>query len=754
MRLDEDITTDSIAESHDDDASQVIESVAFDFGPGVSRRSFVQLLGAGIVISMTAGSPAAEAAPPASREGQRRGGGGGRGGPPINLGARIHIADDGTITILTGKVEGGQGARQQLTQAAAEELRIAPEHLRMIMADTDLVPDDGGTYGSQTTPRTVPAVRQACAAARDLLIALAAETWKMERGGIEVRDGAAVAINGAAGNGATSQSLAYSALIKADRASEAFKQAAPRDVQVFAVREWKVLGTPMPRPNRHDLVTGAHHYPSDIILPGMLYGKILRPPAFGAKLASIDLAPAQRQKDAVVVRDQSFVGVAATTTWQAKQALAELEKAAQWETPPHPSSSEIFEYLRQNAQGGIPANPHSDLMASAAKSLKAKYDIAYVQHAPMEPRTATAQWSDGKLTVWTATQRPFDVRRELANAFRIPEERVQVIIPDFGGGFGGKHTGECAIEASRLAQAAGKPVGLRWTRAEEFTWAAFRPAAAIDVEASLDDQGRITSWHFININSGQSSIESPYNIESKHSQYVESAPPLRHSSYRALAATANTFARECFMDELAHAAGIDPLGFRRQHLDAGSRLRGALEDAAVRFEWSERRAANAETGAGERHGVGLACGTEKGSFVAACAEVAVDVAQKSIRVLRITQTFDCGAITSPRNLMSQVQGAIVMGLGPALREEMIFKDGKMLNAAFKSYTVPRMSDVPEMDVHLLDRPDVPSAGAGETPLIAVAPAVGNAIFHATGMHVRRMPMRLAEQSAGDRDRRR
>ena len=752
MRLDEDISTASLAESHVDDADQIIEPVEFDFGLGVSRRSFVQMLGAGIVISMTAGSMTTEAAaPPATQRGggQRGGGrgGGGRDRPPINLGARIHIAEDGTITILTGKVEGGQGARQQLTQAAAEELRIAPEQLRMIMADTDLVPDDGGTYGSQTTPRTVPAVRQACAAARDLLIALAAETWKIDRSGIEVRDGAAVAMNGASGNGVASQSLAYAALIEADRASEAFKQAVPRDVQVLAVREWKVLGTPMPRPNRHDLVSGAHRYPSDIILPGMLYGKILRPPAYGARLASIDLASAQRQKDAVVVRDQSFVGVAAPTTWQAKQALAELERAAQWETPPHPSSSEIDDYLRQNAQGGIPANPHGDVMASAAKSLKAQYGIAYVQHAPMEPRTATAQWVDGKLTVWTATQRPFDVRRELANAFRIAEERVQVIIPDFGGGFGGKHTGECAIEAARLAQAAGKPVALRWTRTEEFTWAAFRPAAAIDVEASLDGRGRITSWHFININSGQSSIQSPYNIESKNSQYVESAPPLRHGSYRALAATANTFARECFMDELAHAAGIDPLELRLQHLEQG-RLRDALEDAAGRFKWSERRGAGSDVSEHDRRGVGLACGTEKGSFVAACAEVVVNTAWKVIRVQRITLTFDCGAITSPRNLMSQVQGAIVMGLGPALIEEMIFKDGRMLNAAFKSYAVPRMRDVPEMDVHLLDRPDVSSAGAGETPLIAVAPAIGNAIFHATGTRLRAMPMRLTEAPGG------
>ena len=283
-----------------------------------------------------------------------------------------------------------------------------------------------------------------------------------------------------------------------------------------------------------------------------------------------------------------------------------------------PSSDELYDYLRANVAGGVPANPFAADVAKAAKSLRATYTVAYVQHAPLEPRAALAEWVDGKLTVWTATQNPFGVRGELMNAFRLAEDKVRVIVPDFGSGYGGKHTGECAIEAARLAQAAKKPVMLRWTREEEFTWAYFRPAAVIDVEASLDDRGRLSTWYHANINAGRNSADSPYDVPHKQSASLESRPPLRHGSYRALAATGNTFARECFMDELAAAAGADPLEFRLAHL-TDSRLRAVLEEAARRFKWSERVKQKREN-----RGVGLACGTEKGSFVACCAEVEVD----------------------------------------------------------------------------------------------------------------------------------
>jgi isoquinoline 1-oxidoreductase len=367
--------------------------------------------------------------------------------------------------------------------------------------------------------------------------------------------------------------------------------------------------------------------------------------------------------------------------------------------------------------------------------LRQEYQVAFAQHAPLEPRAAVAEWADGNLTVWTATQRPEGVRSELVQAFRIGQDRVRVIVPDFGGGFGGKHTGESAVEAARLAQAARKPVSLRWTREEEFSWAAFRPAALISIEAGVDESGALTSWHFVDVNAGNSGAETPYRIPRNRSQFVRANSPLRHGSYRALAATANNFARESFMDELAAATEKDPLEFRLAHLE-NPRLRSVLEAAARRFNWSERmknRRANT--------GVGLACGTEKGSFVAACVEV--EIAGKEIHVRHVCEAFECGPILNPVNLRAQVVGAIVMGLGPALTEEVRFADGQILTTSFRSYRVPRFADVPSIDVELLDRPDLSAVGAGETPIIAVAPAIANAVFHATGQRIRTMPIRLA-----------
>jgi isoquinoline 1-oxidoreductase len=359
----------------------------------------------------------------------------------------------------------------------------------------------------------------------------------------------------------------------------------------------------------------------------------------------------------------------------------------------------------------------------------------------METRTALAEWQDGKLTVWTGTQAPFGYHGELTRTFRLPAENVRVIVPDFGGGFGGKHTAEAAIEAARLAQAAGKPVLIHWTREEEFTWAYFRPAAVIDIEASLNAEGRLTSWYFLNINSGAAAVDTPYRAGSARSRFINSSSPLRQGSYRTLAATANNFARESFMDELAALAGRDPLEFRLGHLE-NERIRAVLQEAARRFNWQERYRQKIPN-----TGVGLACGTEKNSVVAACVEIAIDSLRQAIVVKKVTEVFECGAIVNPDNLMAQVQSCILMGLGPALREEMQFLNGKMRNAAFSKYLVPRFADVPEMDIQLLNRPDLPSAGGGETPIIAIAPAIANAVHHATGRRIRAMPIRLADAPA-------
>jgi len=697
---------------------ETADSVEFDFA--MDRRRFVQVLGAGLVISIVCSNVLAQS---------RGGRGGGRGGDAGAVSTRLHIGNDGVITVLTGKIEMGQGARTELAQAAAEELRVPINQVRLVMGDTGLVPDDGLTAGSRTTPSTVPAVRQAAAAARSLLLQLAARKWGVETGALLVE-------GGKIRHPADHRILTFADLATSGEAAEALKQDVPTEVALTQVDKWRVMGTPSPRTNRRDLVNGAHKYPSDYTLPGMLYGKILRPPSYAAKLVSVDLAPAKAMQDVVALQDGSFVGVAAPTTFLAEQALRAVAETARWETGSHPSSKEIFEHLRQGVQGGVPASPFTEELTQAAKKLQATYHVAYVQHAPMETRTALAEWVDGKLSVWTGTQNPFGYHSELARAFHLDNDKVRVIVPDFGCGFGGKHTGEAAIEAARLAQAAAKPVLVRWTREEEFTWAYFRPAAEIDVEASLDAKGGLTSWHFINVNSGASAVDTPYRVGKTQCRTVGSNAPLRQGSYRVLAATANNFARESFMDELAATAGADPLDFRLAHLE-NSRLRAVLEEAALRFKWRERVQQKQPN-----IGVGLACGTEKGSFVAACAEILIDSAKDQITVRRVTQVFECGAIVNPQNLLAQVQGCIIMALGPALREEMQFAGGKMRNAAFSRYLVPRFADVPELDIHLLNRPDLSSAGGGETPIIAIAPAIANAVFHATGKRIRQMPIRL------------
>ncbi|MBM4038088.1 MAG: xanthine dehydrogenase family protein molybdopterin-binding subunit [Planctomycetes bacterium] len=692
-----------------------VERVPYDFG--LTRRGFVQVLGAGLLVSV--GAPSVLGA-------ERRPRGQGRS---AGVAARVHVAKDGAITVLTGKVEMGQGARGELTQAAAEELRVPPSRITMVMGDTSIVPDDGITAGSRTTPSTVPAVRQGAAAARQVLAQLACQKWGVEAKAVEARDGTIT-------HAATRRTLSYGELAASEDLPKAFGEAAPSGVEVTPVKEWRVLGTSLPRPNARDFVTGAHQFPSDMARPNMLYGKVLRPPSYGARLVSVDLAPAKAMAGVVAAQDGSFVGVAAPTSLLARQALAAVAATAKWEPAPHPSSKEIGDYLRQRAGGGVPKNPFADEVGKAAKALRQTYLVPYVQHAPMETRAAVAEWADGKLTVWAGTQAPFNYHRELAGAFHLANDQVRVIVPDFGGGFGGKHTGEAAVEAARLARAAGRPVSLHWTREEEFTWAYFRPAAVIDIEASLDAKGALTSWHFININSGGAAVDTPYRTGKANCRFVRSDSPLRQGSYRTLAATANNFARECFMDELAVAAGADPLDFRLAHLD-NPRLRAVLEGAAKRFRWRERvKEKKPNTG------VGLACGTEKGSVVAACVEIAIDPESGRIAPRQVCEVFECGAVLNPDNLLAQVAGCILMGLGPALREEMAFEKGEMQNATFRKYLVPRFSDVPELDLHLLNRPDLPSVGGGETPIIAIAPAIANAVFHATGKRVHEMPIRL------------
>lgn len=734
-----DLLTD---EPIEDERYELQSGAGYNFSP--SRREFVEALGAGILIAVAASRATAQ------QPGRRGGGGSERGGQSAKLSNRLHIGVDGTVTVLSGKVEVGQGSRTQICQAAAEELRLPLERVRIILGDTELCPNDGGTSGSGTTPRTVPTVRAAAAAARQILIGLAAEKLQVDAAALTVRDGAII-------DPKTNRLLSYAELAGDESLKPKFERAADGKATVEIVAAWRVLGTSPGKVGADEIVTGSHRFPSDIVRPGMLYGRVLRRPVYEARLTSIDLGPAEAMSGVAVVRDGEFVGCAAKSRWLAGQAIDALAPTAQWELPDaskQTSSDALYKYLKDHAavsgggrgysRGGTSRGSVDAGLAAAKTSLSAAYEIAYIQHAPMEPRAAVAEWEDGKLTVWTGTQNPLRVRGELMEAFRLPAERVRVIVPDAGGGFGGKHTGEVALEAARLAKGFGKPVSLRWTREEEFTWAYFRPAGLIEVAGGLDADGRLLAWKFINYNSGGSALETPYTVPNVRTQFVACEAPLRSGSYRALASTANTFARECFMDELAAAAGADPLAFRLSQLPAG-RLKDVLVAASEKFDWSGR----AQKRTADR-GIGLACGTEKGSFVAACVEIEVDRRSGGVKVIEVCQAFECGAIQNPANLRAQVEGCLIMGLGGALRERVDFAEGKILNASFSEYLVPRMDDVPRIDTVLVNRRDLPSAGAGETPIIAIAPAIANGVFQATGIRVRSMPIapQLLKQSPG------
>jgi len=331
------------------------------------------------------------------------------------------------------------------------------------------------------------------------------------------------------------------------------------------------------------------------------------------------------------------------------------------------------------------------------------------------------------------------VRGELADAFHIPQEKVRVLVPDTGSGYGGKHTGECAIEAARLAKATGKPVKLVWTREEEFTWAYFRPAGVIDVKSGVKNDGTITAWESHNYNSGPAGIQINYDIPNTDIRYHAADSPLRQGSYRGLAATANHFARESHIDELAHAVNLDALEFRLKNTK-DERLRGVLTAAANKFGWGKTKPA-------ANHGFGIACGFEKGGYVATCVEIALesptskeDEKNKRVRIVRVVEAFDCGAVVNPMQLKNQIEGSITMAVGGALFESIQFENGKILNPKFSMYRVPRFSDAPIIEAVLVDRRDIPSAGAGETPIVGLAPAVGNAIFNATGIRLRSLPM--------------
>jgi len=680
----------------------------------LDRRGFLQLLGGGLLICAAATRVVA----------QESGSGNRSHDLPKELSAWLHIGEDGRITAFTGKVEIGQNIRTSLAQQVAQELRVPINSVTLLMGDTEHVPWDAGTFGSRTTPTMAPQLRSASSTARDTLLQLAARKWSVDRATL-------VAEGGKIFNPRSKQSLSYGELTHGQN----LVRTVAADPPDTPPAQYQFTGKPLTKLNGREIVTGKHQYPSDISRPGMLHGKIVRPSGFKAKLVSADTSAADKIPGVKVVRDTDFIGVVAPSVSAAQRAAEAIK--AEWKVPPQPSNATLFDFLMQNVDSTQMSQQHvvgdiEKARQSADHSLDHNYTVQYIAHAPLEPRAAVAEWNGEQLTVWTGTQRPFGVRDELAEAFRLDPGQVRVIMPDTGSGYGGKHQGDAAIEAARLAKAAGKPVRVVWTREEEFTWAYFRPAGVIQARSGFMRDGTLRFWEFHNYNSGPSGINTPYNVPNQLIQYHPVDSPLRQGSYRGLAATANHFARESHMDEVADALKMDPLELRLKNL-TDARLRAVLEAAAEKFGWGKVKPSTVR-------GFGIACGVEKGGYIATCAEVELDPKLHRFGIRRVTAAFECGRIVNPDGLENQISGAIVQGIGGALFEEVKFKDGRILNPHFADYRVPRFAEIPQIDIVMVDRNDLPSAGAGETPIVGIAPAVANALFSATGLRQRNMPL--------------
>jgi nicotinate dehydrogenase subunit B len=707
---DDDSRADRPAFAREPDRHELQEPPPYRFE--VDRRTALKLVGAGLFVAVTVDATGQESG---------RRGGAAPDEAPDDIAAWIHVRGDGGVDVFTGKAELGQNIRTSLTQAVADEIRVPLDHVAMVMADTALTPFDMGTFGSRTTPTMAPQLRRAAAAARRALLDMAAARWSVDVRDLEAHDGRVV-------HRPSGREIGYGELTAGKDIVRPIGAAPP----LIADRSgWRLAGTRHVKVNGRDFVTGRHQFPSDITRPGMLHGAIVRPPALGATLQDFSAAVLPPGTQAQLVRDAAFLGVVAPDVAAARKAAAAV--TAQWSGPAQPATDRsLFDDLRRSGERRETVFESGSVAtgrAAAASRVDGVYTADYIAHVPLEPRAAVAEWSGDGLTVWTGTQRPFGVRGELAEAFHLPVEKVRVIVPDTGSAYGGKHTGETAIEAARLARAAGHPVKVCWSRAEEFTWAYVRPAAVIDVQSGITADGRIAFWTFDTFNAGAAGIRSPYDVEHQRIAYLPANSPLRQGSYRGLAATANNFAREAHLDALARAAGADVVEFRLRHL-GDARLKAVLQAAADRIGWGR---------AGDP--CGIACGFEKGSYVGTAVRLSVE--RSSVKLRRIVCAFDCGAVVNPSGLENQVQGALVQGIGGALFEGIEFDEGRLTNAALAKYRVPRFGDVPPIEVVSIEPKGALSVGAGETPLIALAPAIAGAVFRATGRQVRRLPIERA-----------
>ena len=647
-------------------------------------------------------------------------------GPEATL---LLMDQQGEVTAFSGKVEYGQGIRSGFALAIAEELDVPITSVRVILADTSVVPHDRGTTGSASTRTVGLQLRRAAAAARRALVALASEHWGVPAESLATNEGRVLRTD------EPSETLSYADLLQGRDLTVPI----PEDTTMKAPESFLVMGHDAQRTDALARVTGQARYSQDIVVPGMLYGKVLRPPSYGARLRDVDGTRAEQVPGIVMlVREDDFVGVVGEREDTADYALEAIR--ARWEERGDlPSDWDLPVLLKEKAGEPLVLREEGSLaegFEQAKHVLESLYFVPYVSNAVMEPSAAVASWDDESLTVWCGDRSPFGVRDQLAQAFGVKEERVRVIAPEVGGSFGTKGTYGVAYEAARLSRAVGRPVRVAYNRPEEFAWSTVRPAALIEIRSGFKADGSIVAWEYTTYHAGenerraQRGADTPYNTSNVRIAVANAESPLRSGSYRSLGGAVNHFAREVHMDEIAAALELDPVELRLRNL-AHPRLHRTLTEVAERFGWGSRRAGNSV-------GLGVALGYDVGSYAAECVELAVE--GREVQVQRVVAAFDCGLVLNPDGVRNQVEGSIIMGMGTALWEVVEFAGGRPLNPSFSRYRVPRITDAPQIEVALVGDPATPSTGAGEPAIVPIAAAIANAVYDATGTRIRELPI--------------
>jgi nicotinate dehydrogenase subunit B len=686
----------------------------------LARRDFMKMFGGGIIVFFTCDVSDLFGQEPRGR------------GYPTDFNAYLRIAEDGQVTVYSGKIEMGQGIITSLAQMAADELGVSLESIHMVLGDTELCPWDMGTFGSMSTRFFGPALRAAAAEAKAVLLDLASEQLKTPKEKLSAQDGV-VFVTADKG-----RRLTFGQLAKGQKISRKLDgKAVTKSVSEFAV-----MGKPVNRMDGITKVTGKAQYAGDIRLPGMVYARILRPPAHGATLKSADTSVAEKMPGVTVVKEGSLIAVLHPDPEGAEKALASIK--AEFDVPKATVDDKtIFDHLLSAAPQMQERERKGDLAEgekAAVEVFDRKYMNGYGAHAPIETHTALARVEGGKVTVWTSTQTPFPNQQQIAQALGVSPENVRVITPFVGGGFGGKSSaGLQAIEAAKLAKIAGKPVQVTWSRAEEFFYDTFRPAAVVKVKSGTNSAGKICLWdyhvYFAGARSAEQFYDVPHNLIRVYGQWGRD-PGKAHlfatGPWRAPGANINVFARESQIDIMAAKAKIDPLEFRLNNT-SDKRMRSVLEAAADRFGWKKSPLPSGR-------GYGIACGIDAGTYVATIAEVKVDKASGKVKVNRIVCAQDMGIVINPDGARMQMEGCIMMGLGYALSEEVRFKGGELMTKNFDTYELPRFSGLPEIEAILVKNDELTPQGGGEPAIVPIGAVIANAIFDAVGARLFQMPM--------------